>query len=94
MTTSKTFLCRCEDITVDDCQTAIHDGYGCFEDLKRFLGVGTGPCQGKACVAECMRLIADQRGLPLEAVDVMTFRPPVRPVSFATLASPDAEDKA
>jgi bacterioferritin-associated ferredoxin len=88
--TAKQFACRCEDITVDDCRGAIHDGYGCFEDLKRYLGVGTGPCQGKACVATCMQLIADERGLPLEAVDVMTFRPPVRPVSFATLAAPDA----
>lgn len=90
MVTSKTMLCRCEDITVEDAQEAIHDGYGCFEDLKRYLGVGTGPCQGKACVAECMRLVASERGLPLDAVDIMTFRPPVRPISFATLAAQDA----
>ncbi len=89
MVTAKEFLCRCEDITMDDCRGAIHEGYSCFEDLKRFLGVGTGPCQGKACVSACMRLVADERGLPIEAVDVMTFRPPVRPVSFATLAAPD-----
>ncbi len=90
MVTAKTMLCRCEDVTVDEARGAVHDGYGCFEDLKRFLGVGTGPCQGKACVAECIRLVAAERGLPLEAVDIMTFRPPVRPISFATLAAPDA----
>jgi bacterioferritin-associated ferredoxin len=89
LTTPKTFLCRCEDITLDECVKAIHDGYDCFEDLKRFLGVGTGPCQGKACVQACMQLVADERRIPLDEVDVMTFRPPVRPIAFATLAAPD-----
>jgi sarcosine oxidase subunit beta len=90
MTTPKTFLCRCEDITLDECVAAIHDGFAYFEDLKRYLGVGTGPCQGKACVQACMQLIADERRVPLDDVDVMTFRPPVRPIAFATLAAPDA----
>ncbi len=87
--TMKTFACRCEDITMDDCTEAIADGYIYFEDLKRFLGVGTGPCQGKSCVQTCMRLIADARGIQPENVDIMTFRPPVRPVSFSTLAAED-----
>ena len=90
MTTHKNFLCRCEDITVDECHAAVAGGYSCFEDLKRFLGVGTGPCQGKSCVQAAMRLVAEARGIPVDEVDVMTFRPPVRPISFATLAAPDA----
>jgi len=92
VTTPKRFLCRCEDLTVDECVTAIEGGYACFEDLKRFLGVGTGPCQGKSCVQAAMRLVADHRGIRLDEVDVMTFRPPVRPVSFATLAAEDARE--
>lgn len=84
---AKTFLCRCEDLTVDDCLGAIGDGYTAFEDLKRFLGVGTGPCQGKACVQAAIHLIAEARGISPDHVDVMTFRPPVRPIPFATLAA-------
>jgi len=92
MVTAKTFLCRCEDVTREECVEAIAGGYTCFEDIKRFLGVGTGPCQGKSCVQACMHLIARERAIPVSQVDVMTFRPPVRPVSFATLAAPDAAD--
>ena len=91
MATPRTMLCRCEDVTAEDARAAIRDGYGCFEDLKRFLGVATGPCQGKACVQACMHLIAAERGIPVDDVDVMTFRPPVRPIPFAVLAAPDAE---
>jgi len=77
---------------VDECVEAVEGGYQCFEDLKRFLGVGTGPCQGKSCVQAAMHLIADHRAIKVDDVDVMTFRPPVRPVAFATLAAPDAAD--
>lgn len=90
MSTPKTIICPCEDLTLDECRQAIRDGYECFEDLKRFLGLATGPCQGKACVAAGMRLVAEERGIPPDDVDVMTFRPPVRPIPFATLAAPDA----
>lgn len=93
MSTRKAFLCRCEDITVGDCEAAMEEGYSCFEDLKRFLGVGTGPCQGKSCVQAAMHLIADERGIPVDDVDVMTFRPPVRPIPFAVLAAPDADEE-
>jgi bacterioferritin-associated ferredoxin len=93
MSTPRTMLCRCEDVTAEDARDAIRDGYGCFEDLKRFLGVATGPCQGKACVQACMRLVAEERGIPLDEVDVMTFRPPVRPVPFAVLAALDDADE-
>lgn len=87
----KAMVCRCEDITVADCHEAIEEGYDDFEDLKRFLGLGTGPCQGKACVAAAMALVADARGIDGSEVDLMTFRPPVRPIALGTLAAPDAE---
>lgn len=90
MVTPKTLLCRCEDITVDDAVEALAGGYDCFEDLKRYLGVGTGPCQGKSCVTACMQLVAQATHKRLDEVDLMTFRPPVRPVPLGTLAAEDA----
>jgi bacterioferritin-associated ferredoxin len=89
----KAFICRCEDITEADCRDAIAHGYTGFEDLKRFLGLATGPCQGKACVAAATCLIASERGIPPEDVDVMTFRPPVRPIPLGVLAAPDAAEE-
>ncbi|MGB1697220.1 MAG: (2Fe-2S)-binding protein [Thermoplasmatota archaeon] len=86
----KTLVCRCEDLTLDDCLEAIDDGYEAFEDLKRFLGLATGPCQGKACVAIAMQIIADKLGIDPGEVDVMRFRPPVRPIPLGTLAAEDA----
>ena len=39
--------------------------------------------------AEVLRAL-HERGVPIDEVDVMTFRPPVRPIPFATLAAEDA----
>jgi bacterioferritin-associated ferredoxin len=50
----KLILCRCEDVTSDDVERAIAAGYEDLEEVKRFTGFGTGPCQGK----ECLRAVA------------------------------------
>ena len=56
----KVILCRCEDVTLADVEHAVGAGYADLEEVKRYTGFGTGPCQGK----ECLREIAarDRRG--------------------------------
>ena len=62
---ARTFLCRCEDVTVEDVRRAFEKGYRDLESVKRYTGLGTGPCQGKTCLAiaarELLRLGADAR---------------------------------
>ncbi|RLG86368.1 MAG: (2Fe-2S)-binding protein, partial [Thermoprotei archaeon] len=43
-------ICRCEDITLDDVEKAIENGYTDLESLKRVLRIGMGPCQGRTCI--------------------------------------------
>ena len=52
----KVILCRCEDVTLADVQHAVDLGYADVEEVKRYTGFGTGPCQGK----ECLRAVALQ----------------------------------
>jgi bacterioferritin-associated ferredoxin len=42
-------LCRCEDVSLEDVQRLLEQGYVTFEDLKRQLRIGMGPCQGQTC---------------------------------------------
>ena len=46
----KIILCRCEDVTLADVQRAVALGYTDVEEVKRYTGFGTGPCQGKECL--------------------------------------------
>jgi NAD(P)H-nitrite reductase large subunit len=74
--------CICEDVTVAAIDRAIADGFGDIELLKRRSGACTGACQGKLClgpVGEVLRTRGLAAGLP-------TIRPPIRPVSIASLA--------
>jgi NAD(P)H-nitrite reductase large subunit len=54
---SKTLVCRCEDVTLEELHDAIKRGNRDLESLKRYTGFGTGFCQGKSCVATCAHLL-------------------------------------
>ena len=44
---NKAIICRCEDVTLADLQHTISLGYKSIEEVKRYTGLGTGPCVGK-----------------------------------------------
>ncbi|MBU1145723.1 MAG: (2Fe-2S)-binding protein [Firmicutes bacterium] len=58
MKTKDIIMCRCEDVTLDEIQTLLQEGYTTFEDLKRQLRIGMGPCQGQTCGEIIQREIA------------------------------------
>jgi NAD(P)H-nitrite reductase large subunit len=80
---SKTLVCRCEDVTLEELEGAIARGNTDLESLKRYTGFGTGFCQGKSCVATCARLLTSLGG---SAVMPITPRPPYHPLRLADLA--------
>jgi len=87
------FVCRCEDVTLAEIDHTIARGLATVEEIKRYTGLGTGPCQGKECVALLCRLLIGRGVLTPANAQPFTARPPVEPVTFATLAaSADAED--
>ncbi len=89
MTRSMVFLCRCEDVTLDDFRAAYREGFTEMESLKRYTGVGTGFCQGKGCLSEAVFELADLRSINPETVQLTNIRPPAEPMTFAQLAGLD-----
>jgi sarcosine oxidase subunit beta len=87
---SKTFVCHCEDVTLKDVRRAFELGFRDIESVKRYTGLGTGPCQGKSCVALAARELVRLGATPGEVVP-FTVRPPLRPTSFAALAALDPD---
>lgn len=85
--TDRTFVCRCEDVTWTELEHGFAAGLTTIEELKRYTGFGTGPCQGKECMAAVARALI-QRGLATtESLAPFTSRPPIEPVSFGALAT-------
>ena len=81
------FLCRCEDVTLEEFREAYREGFTEIESLKRYTGVGTGFCQGKECLAEAAGELAQLRGVAPGQVRITTIRPPCEPLTFAQLAA-------
>lgn len=68
-------ICRCEDITLQKIDDALDQGFTTFEDLKRILRVGMGPCQANTCGHLIQTHISKRLGIPMEDVKVHKARP-------------------
>ncbi len=79
-------ICRCEEITLGEIREWIAKGYETFDELKRVLRVGMGPCQGRGCREMILREISAKTGVPVADIDPGTFRPPAKPVKLSVLA--------
>jgi len=103
-TRGKAMVCRCEDVTVSDVKKAIAAGYEHIEEIKRYTGFGTGPCQGKECHAVAALLIGELTGntatiapftsrAPLSPTPLKLFArdPSARPITSRTLMGFDGE---
>jgi sarcosine oxidase subunit beta len=82
----KTIVCRCEDVTLTDIERAVRTGFDSLEEVKRYTGFGTGPCQGKECLREVALAIARATGRAPADVAPFTSRPPLAPTELRLLA--------
>jgi len=89
----KKVVCLCEDLTKEDLEDAVENGFGDLELLKRFTGVCTGPCQGKFCLTNVIQLLSEMKSTRPELISLPALRPPFRPTRLALLAGGAAEEQ-
>ena len=87
----KRFVCYCEDVTDEDVETAIAEGYDSIELLKRYSTISMGPCQGAMCSMNTIHLCARANGWTVQETGTTTARPPITPVTLGTLAGQNME---
>lgn len=83
----RTFVCRCEDVTLGEVEHTIDLGLRTIEEIKRYTGLGTGPCQGKECMATLAQRLVERNLVATDQVQPFTARPPTEPVTFGALAA-------
>lgn len=88
----KIIVCRCEDVTLHDVEHSIEVGYADIEEVKRYTGFGTGPCQGKECLALVARVLAERTGVAADDIRPFTSRQPIAPTPLALFAQLDARE--
>jgi sarcosine oxidase, subunit alpha len=82
----KCFVCLCEDQTTKDLVHAIAEGFDSIELSKRYTTVTMGPCQGRLCHLNSIRVYARTTGLDEATIGTTTSRPPHSPVTLGLLA--------
>ena len=78
-------ICRCEDVTLEDLHQAFEQGITTFEDLKRILRVGMGPCQGNTCQLLVQRELAKYLKKPLKEIPTHKVRPLITGVKLKSI---------
>jgi len=84
----KKFVCFCEDVTERDLKIAVEEGFDNMQTLKRYSTLSMGPCQGKTCLKNGVRICATETNKTIDETGSTTSRPPVFPVSMGALAGP------
>ncbi len=78
-------------MTLADLEHSVTRGYRDIEEVKRYTGFGTGPCQGKECLAQVATQLAKLTGQRPDQIPPFTSRPPLAPTAIKLLArAPDA----
>lgn len=75
-------MCRCEDVTLEDLHQKMDEGYHTFEDLKRLLRIGMGPCQANTCGIIIQKEIAKYLNKKIETIDTHHHRPMIQGISL------------
>lgn len=83
----KKIVCYCQDITEEDIVRAIREGFDNLEMLKRYTGVFMGPCQGKMCAMNVLKIFSKYTSESIKNLAMPTLRPPVEPILLGSLVS-------
>ncbi len=86
------FICRCEEVALDELERALANGARTINDVKRRTRAGMGACQGTYCLQHVAAIVSKHLGTPIELVAPMTVRPPVRWIALSTLAGEQSDN--
>ncbi len=89
---SDVYICRCEEVTVQELEEAIHNGATIADEVKRFTRAGMGLCQGRTCRKSVERLIAQHTGKELKDITPSKYRHPVRTVKMGAFEEEEGEE--
>ena len=86
---AKRFVDFHTDVTVEDLELAVREGYRSIEHVKRYTTTGMGTDQGKTGNVHALGIVADAVGADVANLGTTTFRPPYTPVTFGAMAGRD-----
>jgi len=87
----ETLICRCEEISLRQLETALDEGELSIGAIKRRTRLGMGPCQGRYCAPVVAAMIAERQGVPVNEFSLFAPRVPIKPIRIADIVSGTSE---
>ncbi len=87
-----TIICRCEQISWSEIQTAISMGAQSVTDIKNITRSGMGNCQGRTCGSILSQLMAKENKSNPEDGHYLHIRPPVHPIPIEIINEESLEE--
>ena len=75
-------ICRCEEITKGEIRKAVHDGMFTITEIRRYLRVSMGLCQGQTCGKLVKGIVAKELGVSPLDLEPAESRAPMRPIEM------------
>ncbi len=91
--TENKIVCRCEEVTQEEIEKAIEEGYTDYEELRRYLRLGMGPCGGRTCRPIVLGILSRKLSKLVGDVFKPSFRPPTLPIKMESIAKGEIEDE-
>ena len=85
----KAFVDFQNDVTANDIQLAVREGYHSVEHVKRYTTTGMATDQGKTSNINALAILARERASDIPSVGTTTFRMPYTPTSIGMIAGRD-----
>jgi NAD(P)H-nitrite reductase large subunit len=82
-----TIICRCREIPLKEIKKALHEGAADLNEIKRRIGIGMGPCQGRMCGPALLEIAAREKKELPAYFGFLNPRPPLKPVPLSVLAN-------
>ncbi len=79
-------VCRCEEITKGEIRRAVHEGMYTLTEIRRYLRIGMGLCQGQTCSKMVKGIVARELGVSPAELEPATSRVPMRPIEMDVFA--------
>lgn len=94
LVTPETLVCRCEEVSVAEIDSALDQGARDLQAIKLLSRLGMGPCQGRNCEPSVALYVTCATGRTPQQVGRINPRPPVKPVTLGALTQIDVADMA
>lgn len=87
LATAETVICRCEEVTARTIDAAIDEGARDPDEIRARTRAGMGRCQARNCGSHIAATIARRAGRGVEASELPSVRPPIKPITIGPIAS-------